>query len=453
MKANPRIVLLLFAGACLAAATVMLVPGDELLGRVAPRRESPSDGLGKSVYDASCASCHGLDGAGKGIASGWLHPRPRDLTAGKFKFRSTESGSIPTDDDLMKSIREGLHGTSMPALKSFIGGDTLKALVEYVKSFSPRFATETPKSVPVGLMVPLSQGTIAAGKRAYGRLQCGLCHGSDGRGTGATTTTFTDEWGYDVVATDLTEPWTFRGGSTIRDIYLRFRTGIDGTPMPSFSGTAPDVDLWNLAQYVASMARKPVWNMNEREVQEFYGELEARAAADPVSRGKYLVSTFGCNDCHSPVRDGGAMIEEYSLAGGQRWELPPFGTTYSPNLTSDKETGLADKTDQQIVDALTKGIRTDGTRMMPFPMPWPSFAGLKESDVNAIVAYLRTIPPVYNKVPTFERPNIFSYLWGKFRMLILKEEMPALIHYGNVGAGKPTSMNHAGEATGKESVR
>jgi mono/diheme cytochrome c family protein len=74
----------------------------------------------------------------------------------------------------------------MPAMKSFSGGDTLKA-------------------VPVGLMVPISQVTIAAGKRAYGRLQCGLCHGSDGRGAGATPTTFTDERWYDVVATDLTE--------------------------------------------------------------------------------------------------------------------------------------------------------------------------------------------------------------------------------------------------------
>lgn len=453
MKANLRIVSMLLAGTCLAAMVVMLAPDHELLGRVGPGQETPSAGLGKSVYDASCASCHGSDGKGKGVASAWLNPKPRDLTAGKFKFRSTESGSIPTDDDLIKSIREGLHGTSMPAWKSFVGGDSLKALVEYVKAFSPRFATETPKAVPVGLMVPISQSTIAAGKRAYERLQCGLCHGSDGRGMGAATTEFADEWGYAIAATDLTEPWTFRGGSTIRDVYLRFRTGIDGTPMPSFKGTAPDVDLWNLAQYVASMARKPVWTMNEQEVKEFYAGLEARAAADPVSRGKYLVSMFGCTDCHSPVGEGGVMIEEYHLAGGQRWELPPYGTFYSSNLTSDKETGLGDKTDQQIIDALTKGIRTDGTRMMPFPMPWPAYAGLAQNDVKAIVAYLRTVPPVYNKSPEIDRPNILSYLWGKFRMLIFKEQTPAMIHYGNAGVGKPNTMNHADEASRKESVQ
>lgn len=453
MKAILRFVLLLMAATCFAAVMVMLVPDHAVLGRVGSTQETPPAGLGKSIYDASCSSCHGLDGKGKGVASAWLNPKPRDLTDGKFKFRSTESGSIPTDDDLIKSIREGLHGTSMPAWKSFLGGDSLKALVEYVKAFSPRFAEETPKAVPVGLMVPLSPSTIAAGKRVYEKLQCGLCHGSDGKGTGAVTTVFSDEWGSELIAADLTEPWTFRGGSSLRDMYLRFRTGIDGTPMPSYKGTAPDVDLWNLAQYVASMARKPVWTMNEQEVKEFYSGLEVRAAADPVSRGKYLVSSFGCTDCHSPIREGGAMIEEYVLAGGQRWDLPPFGTFYSLNLTSDKETGLGEKTDQQIIDAITKGIRTDGTRMMPFPMPWPSFAGLTESDVKAIVAYLRTVPPMYNNVPAIERPNIVSYLWGKFRMLILKQQMPAHIYYGNAGLGKPTAMHKGMEPAGKERAR
>lgn len=449
MKPNLRIVFLLLVVTPFAAALLALSVSD-VAGRNDPARESPEVSLGKAVYEANCSSCHGVDGKGTGIASAWLHPKPRDFTSGKFKFRSTESGSIPTDDDLMKTIREGLHGTSMPPIKRFVGGDSLKALVEYVKSFSPRFETETPKSVPVGLMVPLSQATIGAGKRVYERLQCGLCHGADGRGAGAATSTFTDEWGNELAATDLTEPWTFRGGSTVRDVYLRFRTGIDGTPMPSYKGTAPDVDLWNLAQYVVSMGRKPVWTMNEQEVKEFYAGLELKAVDDPVSRGKYLVTTMGCMDCHTPTREGGAAIEEFMLAGGQRWELPPFGTWYSPNITPDPETGLGNRTDEQIVDAFTRGVRSDGSRMMPFPMPWPVYAGLKDHDVKAIVAYLRSLPPIYNKIPPIERPNIVSYLWGKFRMLILGEQMPAVIHYGNSGMGKSTGMSSAGESSGKE---
>ena len=71
-------------------------------------------------------------------------------------------------------------------------------------------------------------------------------------------------------AADLTEPWTFHGGATSRDIYLRFRTGMTGTPMPSFADAASDAEMWDLANYVVSLARKPVWSMTADEVQQFY---------------------------------------------------------------------------------------------------------------------------------------------------------------------------------------
>ena len=70
---------------------------------------------GKAVYDQHCAECHGATGHGDGPAAPFLTPRPRDFTAGRYKLRTTESGSVPTDDDLARSVREGLPGSAMPA--------------------------------------------------------------------------------------------------------------------------------------------------------------------------------------------------------------------------------------------------------------------------------------------------------------------------------------------------
>jgi mono/diheme cytochrome c family protein len=370
-----------------------------------------------------------------------LSPRPRIFTDGKYEFRTTESGSIPTDEDLVRTIRNGLHGTAMPDWDPFIKGDSLNAVVEYVKSFSPRFTTEKAKPVKFGPPVPSSPTSIAAGKRVFQKLQCAACHGVDGKGTDATTNEFADDWGHEIKAANLTEPWTFRGGSAAKDIYTRFRTGLDGTPMPSYKGAASEREMWDLANYVVSMGRKPAWAMNEQELATFYAELDKINEANPLKRGKYLVETMGCGYCHSPVRKDGSIVEEFKYAGGQHWDLYPFGNYVSYNLTSDKETGLGDWTDAQIVKFLTTGTRRDGSRMVPFPMPWTAYALLKHSDLMAIIQYLRSLPPVFNKIPLPEKPNIFSYLWGKFRMLILKHDFPLTVYSGNAGATKDNTAS------------
>lgn len=409
----------------------------------------PGAALGKSLYESKCVACHGREGKGNGPAAAVLNPRPRDFTGGKYKFRSTESGSIPLDDDILNTVRSGLHATAMPDWGACIGDDSLRAVVGYVKSFSARFSTETPKPVRMGPAVPSSPGSVAAGKKVFERLQCASCHGTDGAGKDAAAADFQDDWGHDIQAANLTEPWTFRGGAAPRDVYLRFRTGIDGSPMPSYVGSATDREMWDLANYVLSLARKPVWSMNEKEVLELYARLGARAKQNPVERGKYLVTTLGCAYCHSPVRDDGSMIEELRYAGGQLWELYPFDNVVSYNLTSDSATGLGSWTDDQIKTFLTKGIRRNGTRMIPFPMPWPAFASLKEDDLDAIVAFLRTIAPVNNRIPDPASPNIFSYLWGKFQVLILKKDIPIRTYPGNAGTAgdKVVTANDDGKGT------
>ena len=76
----------------------------------------------------------------------------------------------------------------------------------------------------------------------------------------------------------------------------------------------------------------------------------------------------------------------------------PFGTVYSTNLTQDKRTGLGDWTDEQIADAITKGIRRDGSRILPV-MPYEKYSGMARSDLYALIAYLRTLQPVEKATP------------------------------------------------------
>lgn len=398
--------------------------------------QAQADSPGKKVYDAHCVECHGRDGKGDGPAASTLFPHPRDFTSGRYKIRSTETGSLPTDEDLARSIRVGLPGSSMPDWGGILSEQDIRDVAGYIKSFAPRFQREAPEPVADTLAVPQSPESTARGDSVYKTLQCNKCHGDDGRGKGATATSFEDDWGFPMQAANLSEPWTFRGGSAPADIFMRFRAGMSGTPMPSYKGAATDSDMWDLANYVASLRRKPLWEMNGAEVAAFYGEREAEAAANPVARGEHLVSSLDCSLCHSPADVERRPLPGLRLAGGLRIHVQPFRTVYSGNLTSDKETGLGNWTDDEIKRAITKGIRRDGTRMLPFPMDWASYSTMSPFDLDAIVAYLRTVPPVYNKVPAPHDSALPVHLWGKFQMLILGKDLPSYLYAGNAGVTK-----------------
>jgi cytochrome c oxidase cbb3-type subunit 2 len=425
-----------------ALCAVALAPAvliSRALGAAVERapRAQPAAPNGKAVYDQQCARCHGVTGAGDGPAGTLLEPPPRDFTSARYKIRTTETGSLPTDEDLARSIREGLPGTSMPAFGSLLSDADVTAVIAHLKTFSPRFASEAPRPVAIGAPVPPSAASVAAGRTVYETLQCGACHGEDGRGTGALATEFSDDWGHDLEAADLSEPWTFVGGSSTRDLYLRFRTGMNGTPMPSFIDSASDQEMWHLANYVASLARKPASEMTSGELTALYDRRAEAVKSDPVRHGRRLVNSLGCVDCHSPLRADGGIVTEFRLAGGQRWRLNPYGDVVTANLTSDKETGLAAHTDEEFKRAVTRGIRRDGSRMLPFPMPWTSYANLRDDDLSAILAYLRTVAPISNRIPPPSPRGFFSYLGGKFQMLVMGQDPPAYVYPGNAGRPEP----------------
>ena len=123
-------------------------------------------------------------------------------------------------------------------------------------------------------------------------------------------------------------------------------------------------------------------------------------AQTPVERGNYLVnSIMGCGNCHTPMGPNGPL-PGMDLAGGTVLEEKPF-TARAANITPDKDTGIGSWTDAQIAKAVREGIRPDGSLIGP-PMPFEHYRGISDSDLAAVVAYLRTVKPVANKVARSE---------------------------------------------------
>lgn len=124
----------------------------------------------------------------------------------------------------------------------------------------------------------------------------------------------------------------------------------------------------------------------------------AQTADDPVAHGHYIAQIAGCFDCHSPRGENGAPQPEKGLIGGTiGFEMPGLGIFWPPNLTSDPA-ALGEWSDEDIITAIRTGKRPDGRMLTPI-MPWPAFAVMTDSDVTALVAYLRAAPKVANQVP------------------------------------------------------
>jgi mono/diheme cytochrome c family protein len=214
---------------------------------------------GKAVYQNWCAGCHGDTGAGDGPGAAEMLPRPRDFTRGVYKIRTTASGEIPTDDDLMRVIADGMPGTAMPAWNAKLSEQERRDLVAYLKSFSSFFAGTQAKALSLGKEPGGGDQALADGKATFTKLECAKCHGLAGRGDGKSAPTLKDDWGHPIHAADLTEGWKFRGGADVPSIYARLRTGLDGTPMPSFADAIDqklitDEQLWHVAAYVQSLS-------------------------------------------------------------------------------------------------------------------------------------------------------------------------------------------------------
>lgn len=222
---------------------------------------------GRSLYVAHCSACHGISGEGNGPVANTLWPRPRDFSSSKvaggtsqpkFKFRSTRTGWLPTDDDLFRTISRGLVGTAMEGWADALTPIERWQLVAYLKTFSrawrdpeadnpaqsARVAEETAfrGASPVTDFTVLSppaatREQIFLGEQMFYWAQCWQCHGIGLRGDGPGFGNHFDVWGFRAWPQNLRGPGRFKAGSSTREIFRTFSTGIDGSVMPSFQDT------------------------------------------------------------------------------------------------------------------------------------------------------------------------------------------------------------------------
>lgn len=149
-------------------------------------------------------------------------------------------------------------------------------------------------------------------------------------------------------------------------------------------------------------------------------------AASPAERGKWLVTIGGCHDCHTPWKMGpnGPENDMTRMLSGHPQDLVmppvpalppgpwgvvasltntawagPWGVSFTANLSPDKETGTGAWTDADFIATIRSGRHLGRGRQILPPMPWFNYATLSDDDLKAIYAYLRTIPPISNKVP------------------------------------------------------
>ncbi|MBX9654875.1 cytochrome c [bacterium] len=275
---------------------------------------------GQQLYQKHCIHCHGLSGAGDGPTSASLVPRPRDFRRGIFKWKSTSSRAKPTREDLLRVLKEGANGTSMPPFM-LMPADQLDALADYVVYLSKRGelerelllvysqegsteeelkkngetlsdsdrdelievitetaeeknetlteAWETAKDFvvePEETDVTLSdadafEASVARGKELYlgSNSGCTKCHGVDGRAqTKLSGADSLDIWGNENAPRNLTLG-LFRGGRRPVDVYRRVHEGIAGSSMPS-QGSNPKLtkkDIWDLVNFVRVLPDRP----------------------------------------------------------------------------------------------------------------------------------------------------------------------------------------------------
>lgn len=152
-----------------------------------------------------------------------------------------------------------------------------------------------------------------------------------------------------------------------------------------------------------------------------------------VARGEYLVTIGGCHDCHTPLAvgpDGPAPDLGRALSGHpQQMAMPPapagigegpwlwagaatntafygpWGVSYASNLTPDEATGMGIWSEAMFVGAMRTGKHMGQSRPIQPPMPWPNLARATDEDLSAIYAYLRSVPPIANRVPDYEPPG------------------------------------------------
>lgn len=279
-------------------------------GRVVPAETLER---GRDVYAYYCVSCHGERGDGQGPAAVGMRPPPRNFRQGLFKFGGVAAGELPTDEALKRTVRRGLHGT--PMLPWDVPVADVEAVVQYLKTFSPRWGQEAPGQ-PLQVSADPWKGreaeAVEKGKAVYhvagaGHAGCSGCHvaylpkpelealteqvtkrkvdlsKADPYTAQARDTDYSvvvDEKGEPAQMAKVLPPdflmhrtrtvWPL--GTTVEgaeytperqreDLYRVISAGVGGAAMPTWKGAIPEENLWALAYYVQTL-------VNQRDTSE-----------------------------------------------------------------------------------------------------------------------------------------------------------------------------------------
>jgi mono/diheme cytochrome c family protein len=261
---------------------------------------------GSRLFRRHCLHCHGVPGNGQGPTAAWVNPHPRDYRRGIFKFTSSKQPTgtrKPRREDLIRTLTQGIEGTSMPAFGGqsgtafgVLGREDLDRLVSYVIHLSLRGQTEWETLDPLlhkqalededgnsattgeyvtgrvkalaGYWVDAEKNVIQPEggkalqadklaesiKRGYdlfvtpGDASCIKCHMDFGRRNNF----LYDTWGTIVRPLDLTQG-VFRGGRRPIDIYWRMHAGINGANMPAFDTSLKPDQIWDIVNFVEAL--------------------------------------------------------------------------------------------------------------------------------------------------------------------------------------------------------
>jgi mono/diheme cytochrome c family protein len=258
---------------------------DSSVAKRADRGPATDDAItsGTKLFSRHCAACHGQQGDGKGIASNYLFPRPRNIRKGRFRLVSTKN-NVPTREDLQAVLLRGMPGSSMPSWAHLSKADR-DALIDEVMRLRREGAREdyvhslqeldglteeeiaeaevqeeiedhvnefsTPgESAEIPAIGPATSEAIANGKSIYNQFGCVSCHGATGTGDGVQA--MLDEENLPTSPRDFTLG-IFKGNPAPDSLYRRIAYGMPGTPMPG-SSTMSAEQMVDLVHYIRSLS-------------------------------------------------------------------------------------------------------------------------------------------------------------------------------------------------------
>lgn len=335
--------------------------------------DKPSVERGKELYLETCAYCHGEIGNGDGHGANFSSPRPRKLTKGLHKFRTTPYGKIPSDQDIFNIISKGMPGTTMPAWDHLPESDRW-SLVLFLKTLSSKFENFYTRGETLEIITPREPSPstpegLVQGKELFIK-NCSGCHGLEGRSDGEATERIVNIDSDALWPRNLTKPWMFRRGNSLKDLYTTIRTGLSGTSMPRFTEkTLNDQQAWNLLHYVKTLAiseKRP--EIKPIRARKITGSI-AMDPEDPAWNTETYFFPLGSQiiqpkKLYHTVIDSvmvKALYNAEEMAIHLSWDDPTFDPSLK-SLTSVKESPpppLSPETQQETLQGMTEEKETN----------------------------------------------------------------------------------------------